>query len=235
MYSFSKYSNNFNFSGSNFDMNISNGLKYSDDDLDLIHNEIQQDLSANLNKEKYELHVLKIKLKNLEADREETLRNLRLKYNVALRRIEQIHQSREIQARHAEFFESRRLAQQEQQQVNRQTQLYQEQIQNQKELESIKEQIQEIQEKMRGLSRNHVSRKVKLENAIVELKDQIKELNNKESSSRKNSLTIYNERRELEKQLNYEMIKYESAKIRLDRARNDLERLTNEVSEFHHS
>ncbi|OHT14764.1 hypothetical protein TRFO_03041 [Tritrichomonas foetus] len=222
---------------SNYELNDSlpdSNDSFFDDTGFFVKHKINDNLSTNLNKEKYEYQLAKLDLEKLERYREETLHDLQLKYNLTMRKLEEFQRSQEMEIRHEEFYASKRAAQIEQEALQRQTQIRNQHFQAEKELDQVNQQIHDIQEKMRESSKAHMARKIKLETAIADLKDQIRELDEKEEESMKNRAQISNERRELEKRLKYELMTNESVRARLVRAKADLKRLHNEVAEFHY-
>ena len=204
----------------------------SDDDFDIIDHKIHNNLQTNYLSEKNEIHFLKLELQKLEHFREATLQDLRIKYNLTIRKIEQLQQSHNIDAKHQKFLSTRIQSQIEEENIQQQTILENKQQTILLNLKNTKQQIQELQEKMSESEKSHVARKLKLENAIVEIDDQLKELDEKESSANEARKQILSERRALEKRLESKLYELELAKARLAHAKQDYQGLSAEVSEF---
>lgn len=209
---------------------------YDEDDneenFDFIDHKIHDNLQTNYLVEKNEIYFLKLELQKLEHFREETLQDLRLKYNYTVRQIEQLQQSNAIDAKHQQFLSTRIQNQIEDEKLQNQTLLQNKQQNALLELQNVKQKIQELQEKMRESEKSHVARKLKLENAIVEIDDQLKELDEKEKAANEAKNQIMAERRTLEKHLDNKLYELELAKVRLAHAKNDYQNISAEVSEF---
>lgn len=203
-----------------------------DDDFDFIDHKIHNNLQTNYLTEKNEIHFLKLELQKLEHFREATLQDLKLKYNLTIRKIEQLQQSQIIDAKHQQFISTRIQNQIEEDNIQRQTTIEDKQKSILSDLKNVKQQIQELQEKMQESEKSHVARKLKLENAIVEIDDQLKELDEKESDANETRKQIMSERRVLEKRLESKLYELELAKVRLARAKQDYQQLSAEVSEL---
>ena len=203
-----------------------------EDDFDFIDHKIHNNLQTNYLSETNEYHFLKLELQRLENYREETLQDLNLKYNLTIRKLQQLQQSRSIDSKHQKFLSNKIQNQFEVETKKKQTLLQNKQQNALLKLKNVKDEIKELQEKMRESEKSHVARKLKLQNAILDIEDQLKELDEKESTAKEAKNQILTERHCLLKKLDQKLYELKLAKERLAHAKQDLEGTSTEVSEF---
>lgn len=202
------------------------------DNFDYIDHKIHNNLQTNYLSETNEFHFLKLELEKLEHYREETLQSLTLKYNLTIRKLQQLQQSRSIDAKHQLFLSSRMQNHLEEENRQQQNLLQSKQDSTLLKLKNVKQEIHELQEKMRESEKSHTARKLKLQNAIIEIEDQLRDLNERESAANEERNQILTERRSLQKRLDNKLYELKLAKLRLAHAKQDLESISAEVSEF---
>lgn len=205
----------------------------SAEDLFHIDMKVRNQLEGNYGNEQNAVKALKIRLQSLEDFRDEAIRDLKLKINLTYRKIEQAQQSRFIEEEHTRFQFSRIKSQALTNRDYASPQTHSIEYPDiRDELKKTNRKIREIKELINKSVDSHNSRKAKLEAAFVEIKDQIKEFEEKETEAWQKSADIFRERDLLAEKLESKRYELQLAIERLARARSDLADLKDEVVEL---